>query len=77
MEAKNEEIRKRQEEADQRHREAALALEAATQLAQANARAAAAALSAQEAPKDVADPRSQPGKAGSRGPDRGHSHETE
>lgn len=46
MEAKNEEIRKRQEEADQRHHEAALELEAATQLANANARAAAAVLPA-------------------------------
>ena len=65
MEAKNEEIKKHQEEADQRHCEAALALEAATQSAQVNARAAAAAIPAQEMPKDTAEPRSQPGKTGS------------
>ena len=41
MEARSEDIRERHEEVDQRHCEAALALEAATQLAQANAQAAA------------------------------------
>ena len=50
MDARNKEIMKRQEEADQRHCEAALALEAATQLAQANARAAAAAIPTQKVP---------------------------
>ena len=41
MDARSEEIRKHHEEADRRHREAVLALEATTQLAQANAKASA------------------------------------
>ena len=41
MDARSEVIRRRQEEADRRHREAALALEAATHFTQVNAQTAA------------------------------------
>ena len=66
-----------EQKANPGHCKATLALEAATQLAQANARAATAAIPTQEAPKGTAEPRSHPGKTDSQGPNRSRSHQTE
>ena len=66
-----------EQKADPGHCKATLALEAATQLAQAIARAATAAIPTQEAPKGTAEPRSHPGKTHSQGPNRSRSHQTE
>ncbi|XP_062080528.1 uncharacterized protein LOC133785296 [Humulus lupulus] len=73
MDARSEEIRQRQEEADRGHREATLVVEAATQLTQANAQTAARGETAQGTRNNNAGRRTA-GRTNSRGPDRSRSN---
>ncbi|XP_062104268.1 uncharacterized protein LOC133815444 [Humulus lupulus] len=73
MDARREEIRRRQEEADRRHREAAPALEAATQLTRANAQTATGGAATQGAKNNDAGWRTA-SRADSRGPNRSRSN---